>query len=186
MTPRKAPPPAPATSTAKRTPARKKTTSTPAPRKRATKRAPEVVEPAKKRAPRAAKRTAATPAPPPPLEQGPDDAPKRGLTESQTLRELEQLKLSETALAASALLVARHLDNADTAAGAASAARELRMTMAAVRSLGNPLSPSAGGEVGENGSNVVSANRLEQLRKKAEQQPRKRGTRRAARPAASS
>jgi hypothetical protein len=94
---------------------------------------------------------------------GPDRS-VAGPVEAQTVAELEQLRKADTALAATARVLARCVDEAESAAGASQAARELRMTMATIRGL--VLDDDFEGGSGEGGS-VVPPSRLEQLRQQA-------------------
>lgn len=87
-----------------------------------------------------------------------------GPVEAQTVAELEQLRKSDTALAAVARVLARCVDEADSAAGASQAARELRMTMGTIRGL---VFDDDGDQGGESDGSVVPPSRLEQLRKQA-------------------
>lgn len=82
--------------------------------------------------------------------------------------ELRQLKLIGTGVSAAAVRMARHVDEAESASGAAAASREMRMALATARALGNPLSPPARSgtdpdEVDGDGV-VVGPSRLTQLR----------------------
>lgn len=147
--------------TAKKAAAAKKVTARKAtPAKRATsKRAT-----AKKTAPSSTSRSgsagkASTEAPPTSPR-----GPKPGMAEAATRSELEQLQISHSALAVSAILLARQLDQAESPSGASAAARELRMTLATAKSVTKPLSPPGEGDEGK----VEPPNRLEQLRRKRE------------------
>ncbi len=108
--------------------------------------------------------------PRPPRELGP--------VEAATLAELEEAQVSRSALAASCLAMARNVDEADTAAGAASAARELRMTLPLALTTRKPLSPPAS-EEGQGETTVVPPNRLTALRSKAERRGTTKAQRRA-------
>lgn len=75
-------------------------------------------------------------------------------------KELQKADLIEAALAASAYTLAKHLDKAETASGAAAAARELRMTLMAAQSVVRPKmlhSPAEGEDpdTGEKAGNVT-------------------------------
>lgn len=85
--------------------------------------------------------------------------------ESAVRVELERASLVEAALSASAVVLARWLDRAESAAGAAAAAREMRMTLMAAKSVLKPISPTRGENPASQGGNVTAANRLEALRK---------------------
>lgn len=68
--------------------------------------------------------------------RGPADAGRTiGAAETATIAELEDLKVRDAALSASALMLARCVDEAGTETGLANAARELRMTMGTLRGL---------------------------------------------------
>lgn len=140
--------------------------------------------PAKKttarKAPSAKKETAREPlaAPPPSASAPPQPAevpvrPPRepGPVEAATVAELTAAALERTALAASCIAMARNVDEAETASGASSAARELRMTLPLALSSRKALSPPAEGE-GDAKSTVVPPNRLTALRSKAERRAR--------------
>ena len=92
--------------------------------------------------------------------------------ESAVRAELEAASLIEAALSASAVVLARHLDRAESAAGAAAAAREMRMTLMAARSVLKPLSPKQVGDHGDPKGNVTGPNRLQELRKQREKEAR--------------
>lgn len=140
--------PPPEKTTAKKAAARKATPAKKAAGKRST---------AKKTAPSTSKGAETASTPPPP-------APKYGLAETATRNELEGMRIAHSALAVSAILLARQLDQADSAAGASAAARELRMTLGRAESVVKPLSPPEEGETGK----VEPPNRLVQLREKRE------------------
>ncbi len=84
------------------------------------------------------------------------------------LTELEAAGVAHSALAASALAMARNVDEAETASGASAAARELRIVLPLARTTVNPLSPPAEAKkpADEDGT-VVGPTRLETLRKRA-------------------
>lgn len=95
---------------------------------------------------------------------------KLGPVESATVKELEASGVAHSALAASAIAMARNVDEAETAAGASAAARELRIVLPLARTTVNPLSPSAASDEPENGDDegtVVGPTRLDTLRKRA-------------------
>lgn len=95
------------------------------------------------------------------------EAVGRGPVELATLTELRQDHLDGSALAASAVRLARHVDQEESASAAAAAARELRMTLSVARSaLLARNQPNDTGEDDDDGV-VVGPNRLLQLREKA-------------------
>lgn len=95
-----------------------------------------------------------------------------GPVEAATQHELEQLRLSRSALAVSAVTLARHVDEADSAGAAASAARELRMTLAMAKSHLTPGhhddddDDQADEDTGTEGS-VTPPSQLERMRTRA-------------------
>lgn len=102
-------------------------------------------------------------------KKGADSGPAKtpgdaGPVETSTRHELEQLRISRSALAASAVILARHVDHAESAPAASAAARELRMTLNTAKSV---LLPHTHDD-DEGGSNVTPPSRLEAMRKKAE------------------
>lgn len=105
-----------------------------------------------------AKKAVAAPAPPAP------PGVKPGHVERSTASDLERLGLTADPLAASSLVLARHVDQADSPSGAAAAARELRMTLAEAKSVVKPVLPAA--VPSGDGDGVVPPSRLTQLRKK--------------------
>lgn len=105
------------------------------------------------------------PEPPAPL----DEHLERGEVEASTFRDLRAAGLHTMALAKSAFKLARCVDEADSAAAATVAARELRMTLATVRSLGKPLSPHSGSDSEDEGDGVVvGADRLNAARERSQ------------------
>jgi hypothetical protein len=88
--------------------------------------------------------------------------------EAAVLAELEAAGVAHSALAQSALAMARNVDEAETPAGASAAARELRIVLPLARTTVNPLSPPADAEKPTEGAeNVVGPTRLDTLRKRA-------------------
>lgn len=109
--------------------------------------------------------TDAKPPPEPPGGAGP--------VEQSTRHELEQLRISKSALASSAIVLARHVDQADSAGAASAAARELRMTLATAKSVLLPHTRDDEDDEEPKGkSNVTPPGRLEQMRRKAERRGR--------------
>lgn len=118
-----------------------------------------------------------------PLESGRVPGP----TETKTIAELADLKVRDSmGLSESALILARWVDEAATASSGANAARELRMTMAALRGLhgqldggrGGPLHDPDGPDEGEKptaSGEVVPPSRLAEVRRRHEQRGSKRG-----------
>lgn len=106
-----------------------------------------------------------------------------GPVEAGVHRELSASRLVDTAHGAAALKGARHVDEAVSGAEFAAAARELRLTLAQARSVGNPLSPrpAVSGEPAttSKGTTVVPPSRLERLREESARGPAKKGQRRA-------
>lgn len=92
---------------------------------------------------------------------------REGPVERATRLELERAKLHTSPLAASAIRMAHHVDEADGAQAAAAAARELRLTLATAYSVGNPLSPPGAGEDPDSEGVVVGQDRLEEARRRS-------------------
>jgi hypothetical protein len=137
---------------------------TPAPKKNAAPTPPPPAAP--KTRIRAAKKAAPAARPP---DEAPTPAPPAvadvGPVELAARTELRALALDQTTLAASVFMSARHADRADSAAGAAAALREMRMTLSALKAAGSSL-PAPGEKQGEQPTNVTPPNRLQALRER--------------------
>ena len=99
----------------------------------------------------------------------PKDAPPAQArpVEASTRRELELLKLDNTALGASALTLAKLADEAESAFAAATVLRELRMTLGTARSVGAISGPNEPAKPDDDEGNVVPESRLEKARREA-------------------
>lgn len=92
---------------------------------------------------------------------------ERGEVEAETYRDLVADGLHATPLGASALAVARSVDEATSGGERSAAARELRLTLATVYSVGKRLSPPAPSGSGSDDGVVVGADRLTAAREAA-------------------
>jgi hypothetical protein len=125
-------------------------------------------KPAQKTDETAKQQTTRPPVPPAATEKPARPPRQLGPVEQATLVELKAAGADASALGQAALAMARNVDEADTAAGASAAARELRMVLPLARALQNPLSPPAPSEKpAEDDGTVVSPDRLTRLRKQA-------------------
>lgn len=92
-----------------------------------------------------------------------------GPVEAGAVRDLTTAGVYGSALALSAQTMARHVDQAESAAAAAVAGREMRMALAMAYTLGKPLSPHSGQDKdGDDGDGVVvGADRLNKARERS-------------------
>lgn len=173
--------PEPETVPSRPTPAKRKAMPVKTPPARTTKPAP-TKKPMAKKAPgrkaavkkAAASRTTTATKPEGALDsapQGGSPEPMPGPVETAVRKELEAAGVAHSALAASAIAMARNVDRAETAAGASSAARELRIVLPLARTTVNPLSPPAAAKSSQDESDEESSEpsptRLKLVRERA-------------------